>query len=145
MEVRGSVLLDILDADVENTAVQVPKVMVPSASSDGMATVIDPEQVGKPRHDTVPTVHAASKRPVQIHEHANSSNTNKDWRNTINIPPEYSTCRTRFINKVKEYHEMWDVNLGQINTATHRVDLSSPEAVAIRAVPYHASSESARS
>lgn len=45
------------------------------------------------------------------------------------------------MNMLKQFQEMSDGQLRQISTATHGVDLSSPEARLIHAVPYITGSE----
>lgn len=41
-----------------------------------------------------------------------------------------------FINMLEHVQEMWDGHLGQINTATDRVEVTFPEASAFHAVSY---------
>lgn len=84
------------------------------------------------------TVQAASMTPVQIDERGNGPNANEDWRDNIEIPPEYATYRAQFTNMLENYHEIWDGHLRQINKGTSRVELFSPGARQIHAVPYGA-------
>lgn len=39
---------------------------------------------------------------------------------------------------LEEFQVIWDGHLGQLNTATHRVEEYSPEAKSMHAVPYRA-------
>lgn len=66
------------------------------------------------------------------------SDANEDWMNIINTPAEHATYRTQNINKLDQFHKIWDGHLVQINTATHRIGLSSPGATPIHTVPYRA-------
>lgn len=66
MEVPLNKPIDILVANVTNSPVYVPKNTVLSASRDSTVRNIDPEQVNKERHYTVPTTQPASKPPAQV-------------------------------------------------------------------------------
>lgn len=51
---------------------------------------------------------------------------------------EYARYRSRLIHVLRQFRKIWDGHLRQINTATTRVDLSSPEPRPLYAVPYSA-------
>lgn len=128
MKVRPNVPFDILVPNLTKITLHVPKHMLLCSSSDSMVNIIDPAQVDKERCRTVATVQVTSKPPVQMKRRANTQNKNEDWRDTIDISPEFATYRTQFINILEEFQERWDGHLRQINTATNRVELPSPEA-----------------
>lgn len=79
---------------------------------------------------------ATSKPPAQVIERLNTPSINEYWMDTINFFQEYIAYRPWFINILEKFQIMWDPHLGEINTATHRVMLSSLEARAIHVVPY---------
>lgn len=78
--------------------------MLRSASSDSIAYIVNSNQFKKECRHTVATAQAASKSPVQINERANATNTNEDWRETINIPRKYDIYHTAFINIIYQFH-----------------------------------------
>lgn len=84
---------------------------------------------------------ATSIPPIQIGESADTLNTNENWKNIINLRPEFNTYCTKYINILEQFQAAWDGHLQQINTGPHRVELSSPEGRPIHVVPYHADQE----
>lgn len=70
-----------------------------------------------------------------MNEPTDAPSNSENWKDRITIPPEYSSYRTRFINLLDALNEVWNVHLGQISTATNRIELSSLEAGSIDAVP----------
>lgn len=136
MGVGLNVPLDILVASLTNITVRVPKDVVHTTSSESMASITDPEKVRKERRHTAATVQVTWIPPVQKRERANDSNINEEWRNTISISPEYALYRTRFINMLKKFPEMWAGNLGQIITGMRKADLLPPGDRLIHDKPY---------
>lgn len=105
-EVRPNVSLDIPGANLTNIPVNVPKHMVHYAFTDSIVRHIASDQVDNECRHTVDTVQATSTPPVQMDKRASIPSTNKDWRNTISIPPEYVAHRIQFINKLEQFQEM---------------------------------------
>lgn len=73
-----------------------------------------------------------------MNEPTDATSTSERWKHIINITPEYAAHRTQFFNILGQFQELLDCHLEKINTAAHGVELSSPEAGPIHAVPYSA-------
>lgn len=101
IEGRPNVPFDIMVGNLTNIPAYVPKHIVLIASNDSMCNIIDLEEVDKRRRHTVATVQTASKPPVQKLELVKRSDTNEHGRNTINMPPEYTSYRTWLIKMLE--------------------------------------------
>lgn len=88
----------------------------------------------------VAAVLVTSKPRVEVNERANVPNTSEDWTNNFTVSPEYAAYRTRFINILEQIQDKLHGHLGQMNTAFDGVQLSSPEAISVHAVPYRSKS-----
>lgn len=106
MEVRPSVLFDLLVPNVANIPVFVPKNMVFFTSSDSMVSIFDLEQIEKERCHTPTIIQATPRPPVQMDVRATTLYTNQVWKDTANTPPEFVSVLIRFINMLKQFQEI---------------------------------------
>lgn len=63
--------------------------------------MFDLEHVYKDRGHTVATLQAALKTLVQMDQRSDAPNKNEDWRDTVNIPPEFAIFHIRFFNMLE--------------------------------------------
>lgn len=65
----------------------------------------------------------------------------EDWRKKEKVSKYYSKYRDKFVDVLLKFQSMWDIHLGCINAAKHRIERISECTKIIDKAPYRAGPE----